>query len=327
MNKVLKILLWILIVVVIGIGGLLSYLKFGLPKVADAPDLRIEITPERLERGEYLAWYVSGCIECHSQRDWTTFSGPVIPGTEGAGGHPFTRAMGLPGQYYPPNITPAGLEDWTDGEIFRAVTAGVSRDGRSLFPVMPYHYYGKMDREDIYSIITYIRTLDPIESDIPEAETDFPMNIIINLMPQEPEFTSLPDTSDWLAYGHYMANAGGCIHCHTTQDDRGMLIPEMWFAGGNEYFLPSGDIVRSANLTPDEETGIGRWTEEAWVARLTAFAYSSARLPKVGPGDFNSVMSWELHGKMHKQDLRAIYRYIRTLEPISHRVERFTPKK
>jgi hypothetical protein len=96
MNKVLKILLWILIVVVIGIGGLLSYLKFGLPKVADAPDLRIEITPERLERGEYLAWYVSGCIECHSQRDWTTFSGPVIPGTEGAGGHPFTREMGLP---------------------------------------------------------------------------------------------------------------------------------------------------------------------------------------------------------------------------------------
>jgi hypothetical protein len=47
----------------------------------------------------------------------------------------------------------------------------------------------------------------------------------------------------------------------------------------------------------------------------------------VRPGDFNSVMSWELHGKMHEQDLRAIYRYIRTLEPISNRVERFSPKK
>ena len=63
--------------------------------------------------------------------------------------------MGMPGQYFPSNITPAGLGDWTDGEVFRAITAGVSRDGKSLFPVMPYHYYGKMDREDIYSIMSW----------------------------------------------------------------------------------------------------------------------------------------------------------------------------
>ena len=182
MKKVFKILLWILAVFVLGIAGLLSYLKFGLPNVGDAPDLTIKITPGRLERGEYLSWYVSGCIECHSKRDWTTFSGPVIPGTEGGGGDAFTREMGLPGNYYPPNITPAALEDWTDGEIFRAMTSGVDRDGKALFPLMPYHYIGRMDREDVNSIIAYIRTLEPVESRMPESESDFPINFIINLL-------------------------------------------------------------------------------------------------------------------------------------------------
>ena len=189
---------------------------------------------------------------------------------------------------------------------------------------MPYHNYARMDREDIYSIIAYIRRIEPIEGETPYAETDFPLNFIINLMPEEPEFSTLPDTSDWVTYGHYLANAGGCIDCHTKQDDRGMMIPGMWLAGGNEYGVPTGGIVRSSNLTPDVETGIGRWTEEAWIARMTAFADSSARLPEVGPGDLNSIMSWALHSKMTETDLRVIYRYTQTVDPISNKVEKFT---
>ncbi len=324
MKLYLKIILGILVILVLGVAGLLSYLKFALPKAGEAPDVNIEITPERLERGEYLALYVSGCIECHSKRDWNTFSGPIIPGTEGGGGDAFTREMGMPGLYYPPNITPARLGDWTDGEIFRAVTAGVSRDGRSLFPVMPYHEYGKMDPEDIYSIIAYIRSLEPLEGEVPAPETDFPMNFILNLMPEEPSFSRIPDTSDWVTYGEYMANAGGCIHCHSTQDDRGMEIPGMLLAGGSKFPLPGGGIVRSSNLTPDEKTGIGMWTEEAWLARITAYADSSIRLPEVRPGDFNTVMSWTLHSRMTETDLRAIYRYARSVKPIKNKVEKFS---
>ena len=150
------------------------------------------------------------------------------------------------------------------------------------------------------------------------------MNLIINLMPVQAEFTDIPDTSDHVAFGAYMANAGGCIHCHTTQDERGMLIPGMEMAGGNAYPMPTGGIVRSANLTPDEETGIGRWTEEAFVARIKAYADSTVRLPEIRQGDFNSLMAWSLHSKMKEGDLRSIYRYLRTLDPISNKVEKFT---
>jgi mono/diheme cytochrome c family protein len=327
MKLIVKILLGILIVLVLGVVGLLSYVKFALPKTSDAPDIQIEITPERLERGEYLSNYVSGCIECHSQRDWNTFSGPIIAGTEGGGGNPFTREMGMPGEYYPSNITPVGLGDWTDGEIFRAVTSGVSRDGRALFPVMPYHEYGKMDPEDIYSIIAYIRTLEPTGSITPEPENDFPINFIINLMPKEAEFSILPDTTDWVAYGRYMGIAGGCISCHTLADEKGIPVPGMTLSGGNEFIMPGFGIVRSSNLSPDTETGIGNWSEDAWVARISVYSDSSVILPSIGPGDFNSIMSWATHSHMTETDLRAIYRYIQTVDPVSNKVERFTSEK
>jgi mono/diheme cytochrome c family protein len=326
MKLIVKIILGVLILVILGFAGMISYVKFGLPKVADAPDLQVEITAERLERGEYLANNVSGCIECHSMRDWNTLAGPVVEGTEGSGGVPYTPEMKIPGTIYPTNITPVGLEEWTDGELFRAITSGVSRDGTSLFPVMPYHEFGKMDKEDIYSIIAYMRTLEPKGENVPERQLDFPMGLIVNLMPRQAEFSVRPDTTDWVAYGEYMATAGGCISCHTLADEKGIPVPGMHLSGGYEFPMPGNGIVRSSNLSPDMETGIGGWTEEVWLARITAFADDSLQLPEVKPGEFNTVMPWLTHGKMSERDLRAIFRYIRTQEPVSNRVERFTPE-
>lgn len=75
------------------------------------------------------------------------------------GGEFFGPDLGFPGEFYSRNLTPANLRGWTDGEIFRAITAGVNKEGEALFPVMPYRNYSKMDKEDIYDIIAYLRTL------------------------------------------------------------------------------------------------------------------------------------------------------------------------
>lgn len=61
--------------------------------------------------------------------------------------------MDFPGKFISDNITPAKLNSWTHGEIFRAITTGVSKDGKPLFDVMSYHYYGKLDEDDIKAII------------------------------------------------------------------------------------------------------------------------------------------------------------------------------
>ncbi len=120
-----------------------------MPNVDDAPELHVAITPERVQRGEYLANHVVGCMDCHSTRDWTRFTGPPLTWTNGKGGELFDEKLGSPGTFYSKNITPASLKNWTDGEIFRAITTGVDNLGNALFPVMAYANYGKMDKEDI----------------------------------------------------------------------------------------------------------------------------------------------------------------------------------
>ena len=87
------------------------------------------------------------------------YAGPIIEGTFGGGGEKFGKEAGFPGTLYSKNITPYALHNWTDGEIFRATTSGETKDGKALFPLMGYPAYGKMDREDVYSIIAYVRTL------------------------------------------------------------------------------------------------------------------------------------------------------------------------
>lgn len=320
--KALKITGIIIIILIVAAGGLLAYVKFALPDVGPPPDITVEITPERLERGEYLAHHVALCIDCHSVRDWNKFGAPPIEGTFGGGGESFKREWGFPGEYHAPNITPNGIGDWTDGELYRAIVSGVNKDGKALFPIMPYPLYGKLDKEDIYSIIAYIRTLKPIGRDNPESVSDFPMNFIINTIPSRPQHTEMPDKDDVLAYGEYLGN--GCIECHTLAE-KGMIIPELAYSGGREFALPTGGIVRSSNITPDPETGIGNWTKEQFVNKFKTFADSSYQHQTVGPNEFNSVMPWTMYAGVKEEDLKAIYAFLMTLKPIKNKVVRFTP--
>lgn len=324
MKKFLKFLLYLLLTVVVLIGALLIYVKTALPDVGAPEDLTIERTPERIERGRYLANSVTVCMDCHSTRDWSKFSGPLMEGTFGKGGDRFDQSVGMPGVFFAKNITPEGIERYTDGELFRVITTGVNKEGQAMFPLMPYVYYGKMDKEDIYSIIAYVRTLEPLTNVVPDSEPDFPMNFIINTIPQPAQPQPRPDPSDQLAYGGYMVNASGCIECHTDVD-KGQIIPEVSFAGGRSFGFPDGSVVRSSNITPDKETGIGSWTREQFVARFKAYADSAYVVPSVKPGEFNSIMPWTMYAHMTEEDLSAIFTYLQTVKPIANTVAKFTP--
>lgn len=319
-----KVALWILGTFVVVIASALLYVKFALPNVGAAPVLTVERTPERITRGEYLANHVSVCIDCHSTRDWSRFSGPPTPGTFGKGGDVFDQKFGFPGVYYAKNITPEGISRYTDGELFRTITTGVTKEGRAMFPVMPFHYYGQMDKEDILSIIAYIRTLEPIKNVVPESKSDFPMNFIINTLPHEASFTQKPAESDVVNYGKYLTNAASCVECH-TKFEKGSLVAGTEFGGGREFPFPDGSIVRAANISPDEETGIGGWDDETFVSIFRAHSDSATLNTKLNPGDFNSIMPWTMYGQMKEEDLKAIFAYLKTVTPIKNEVVKFTP--
>ena len=193
-----------------------------------------------------------------------------------------------------------------------------------MFPVMPYHFYGQMDPEDIKCIIAYLRTLAPIENKVPESVSDFPMSIIINTIPEKAKLQKRPAISDPVAYGAYMTNASACMECH-TQVKKGQIIQELAFSGGREFTLPDGSIVRSSNLTPDKETGLGNWTEELFTNRFKAYADTGYKLQSVRPGEFNSIMPWLMYCKMNKKDLASIYAYLRQVKSIKNKVVKFTP--
>lgn len=327
MKKFFKVLSIAAGAVVLIIVAFLIYFNSTFPKTSPPSDVKVKITPERIARGKYLANHVTGCMDCHSTRDFTKYAGPVIFSTRGEGGEKFDKEMvDVPGTIYSLNITPAGIGNWTDGEIIRAVTTGVTKDGKALFPIMPYYNFNHLSKKDLFSLVAYIRTLKPIENKIPERHLDFPVSLLVKTMPlRSYKPAAAPDTSNSLAYGKYLVTIAGCSDCHTPSE-KGKPIQKLSFAGGMEFHFPMG-TVRSANITPDTETGIGKWTKDYFVSRFKYFDSDSTRNIKVSKDEFNTIMPWTFFGGMTKNDLGAIYTYLRTLKPVNHKIVKFTPKK
>lgn len=290
------------------------YLIVRLPKTAAPSAAQVSATPERISRGKHLVETVCDCMGCHAQRDFTRFGGPVIPGTEGVGGA--MPMAGLPGTVVVANITPdpeTGIGAWTDGEIIRAIREGVDKNGRALFPLMPYTDYRYMSDEDVESIVAYLRTLRPIKKRQPETKINFPVSLLIKSAPAPVGRVAAPDQKDKRAHGKYLATIGGCVECHTPLQKGGRDTAKL-LAGGRLFEFP-GASVRSANITPENDTGIGVFTEEFFIHKFRSYApYAKQESPKVGPESF-TLMPWLSFCRMTDEELAAIYAYLRSVPP------------
>ena len=214
---------------------------------------------------------------------------------------------------YSPNITPYAIGDWSEGELIRAITAGVNKNEDPLFPIMPYKIYADLKEEDLYSIVAFVRSLKPIQHTPPRTKLKFPLNLIVRTIPGP----TPPDRKIQSQPGNYLANIAGCIDCHTPVNDRGQHLPGMELAGGQKF-----GNVQSANITPDMETGIGKWSKADFIAAFRK--WQDPALQKiVMPENQNTVMPWIDFSKMKEEDLSEIYDYLRTVRPINNKVERY----
>ena len=322
MSKLLKwlSLLVALIVVVAGAGVAYFYVRY--PMVPPAENISIQSTPEKAARGKYLSNHVTGCVECHAERDFSKYAGPVRPESLGKGGENFGDPETPVRVLYSKNITPAGIGSWTDGEVLRAFTVGVNKDGEPLFPIMPYPRYARLSREDAEAIVVYLRTLEPIEYTPPARELGMPLPIVVRTIPSHATLRPMPPETDRVAYGEYLTNAAVCGECHTPMDDQGTPLPGRDYSGGFEMKLPGGGVVRSANLTPDADTGIGTWDEQQFVDKFKAFDGAEHRTLTAAEQRENTWMPWYAYAGMTREDLGAIYTYLRSLKPIINRVQK-----
>jgi mono/diheme cytochrome c family protein len=321
-----KALLVLGVLVALAVAGLALFAVLYKPAQRPAPRERTAVTPARLDRGRYLVESVLDCNGCHTQRDWRRYGGPEV-GPRGAGGLCLGREHGFPGRLCGSNITPdvaTGLGGWTDGEILRALREGVDREGRALFPLMPYQDYRALSDEDAGAVVAYLRTLPPVRHEVPERKLDFPVSFFVKMSPK-PLKSPVPavDPTDRLRYGEYLATVAGCRFCHTPVDEKQQPVPGRAFAGGHELIGPWG-TVRTSNLTP-HPTGLGMRSQDNFAGMMRSWAQPEARHVAAEPGR-NTAMPWFTYAGMKDEDLEAIYDYLRTVPAVENRVEIFPPR-
>ena len=146
--------------------------------------------------------------------------------------------------------------------------------------------------------------------------------------------------------GRYLVTIGGCNDCHTPlkmgpkgpEPDMARMLsghPESfpisggtaasspaWLmtmaASGTAFSGPWG-VSFAANLTPDDNTGLGIWTEEMFVKAIRTGRHMGASRP------INPPMPWPAYRNASDEDLKAIFAYLRTIPPVANHVPAYEP--
>ena len=129
-----------------------------------------------------------------------------------------------------------------------------------------------------------------------------------------------PDNRDKIERGAYMVELLGCGSCHTNGAFDGSPDMEMALAGsstGIAFLNPMGDafpgVIYPSNLTPDDETGIGRWSDRqiANAIRAGIGRHGKRRI---------ATMPWQGYEQLTDDDVDAMVAYLRSIEPIRNSV-------
>jgi mono/diheme cytochrome c family protein len=258
------------------------------------------------ERGEYLVTTIGACGNCHTPRD---AEGKVIPDKVLAGGLEIDEPNR--GHIIMPNITPdpeTGIGNWTEAQIVIALRDGKRLDGTIIGPPMPIPVYQKMSDNDAAAIAAYLKSLKPIHNAVARSQYKIPLPP--NYGPPVTHVEA-PSSSDQVAYGGYLAGpVGHCVLCHTPVGNGVPFDMSRAFAGGRELPAGPGKTIVSRNLTPDPETGIGKWNDDEIKLAITAGVRPDGKPLSRDP------MPFDWYANIAPADLDAIVAYLRSLKPI-----------
>lgn len=288
--------------------------------VASRQHLRFDVAPPAIAattdsnavaRGRYLVHHLANCAQCHgdpTKREQLE-AGEEVPLT---GGFAFKIP---PGTFYARNITPdsaTGIGAFTDGQVARALRFGVGHDGRALLPFMEMQ--GLSD-EDLVAVISYLRSQPPVRNAVPDHEVN-PIGMVVKATmlanPVGPAATppSANPRGATVEAGRYIVESvANCWSCHTERDYNTGQMVGAHLAGGRmpDDFHPKRTWF-PPNLTGDPVTGrLARFTEDEFVTR-----FRSGRLI---PG---SPMPWTAFRGLEEDDVRAIYRYLKSVPNVAH---------
>ena len=195
---------------------------------AIAPPPRAAFSPDTVARGATLA-AIGDCSVCHTAD----------------GGRPYAGGRGLPtpfGTIYVTNITPdpdTGIGRWPEAAFRRAMRDGIDREGRHLYPALPYPHFTRATDADIDALYAFLMTRQPVQATVPPNRLPFPLNVRTtlagwNLLFLRPgAWTPDPAQSPEWNRGAYLVEAvGHCGACHTPHNALGAERDTQALGGG-----------------------------------------------------------------------------------------------
>ena len=258
------------------------------------------------ERGAYLFRSIAGSGNCPTPND---ANGAAIAGQELAGGVEFHIP---PGDPVAANITPdpeTGIGRWSEAQIVTALRDGKRPDGTTIGPPMPFEFYRRLSDDDAAAIAAYLHGVKPIRH--AAAKSTYKMQLPPAYGPPVGHVEA-PPRSDTVAYGGYLAGpVGHCMECHTPFKAPGQLDLGRLGAGGRDlpdFGKPNGHVV-SRNITPDPDSGIGKWSDaDIKRAITTGVRPDGTKLIR--------TMAFDWYAKISPADLDALVAYLRSLPPV-----------
>lgn len=313
MKKPFKIVLFSLLGIILVLFILAMVVNFsGIPYYENqAEELYVELTDERVIEGARMAALL--CSQCHGS-------------TDGKMGGAYMADAADFGEIYAPNITrhpEYGITDYTDGEMAYLLRTGIKKDGQYAPVWMPK--FPHLSDEDLYSIIAFMKSDHPLVEPSDNVTPELRPNLLAKMLtrtvfkplPYPDEPVVAPPPADKVEFGRYLAvGKFDCFSCHSadfkTIDIMNPERSEGYFGGGNLLRDKEMNEIYSSNLTMDEETGIGTWTEEEFI-RTLRFGMRADNTPLRYPMLPSPMITDE--------EASAIWAYLQTIPVIVNKVE------
>jgi mono/diheme cytochrome c family protein len=289
----------VIMVILIAGAGAAGALSWTRPIPPIKPPDRASFAASDVTRGAALA-ALGDCAVCHTKEN-----GPPYAGSRGVR-TPF-------GTVYATNITPdpeTGIGSWSLAAFRRAMQTGIDREGRNLYPVLPYPHFIRATDDDIAAIYAFLMTRDPVRQKAPLNALPFPFNwrpLLVgwNLLFLHPGVWQ-PDPAkgaDWNRGAYLVEAIGHCGACHTPHNILGAEKSGQALAGGEaeDWYAPA---LQNGSPAPQA------WTIDALTTYLrTGF--------DTGHGAAAGPMAPVTHrlATVPDVDARAIAVYIASLMP------------
>lgn len=316
MKTALRYFLYLLAFLIVAVIGFVSFLQVrGIPKYeVDKIDYpQVQSDSDLVANGMKIASVQ--CIVCHRGSDGK-LSGRLL--------------QELPpefGEIHSANITQskeAGIGNWTDEQIAYLLRTGVKPDGQYLPVYMPK--FPHMSEYDLKSIIAFLHSQQQVVQPSEIAKVPSKPSLLVKFLcfvafkkiPYPAAPIAHPDSNNAKEFGHYLVTGRyDCYPCHSADfKTLNMEFPEKtpgYCGGGNKMITLDGKERLTANITFDEETGLGRWTEEDFANAMRNSKSKDGHTIREPMLPFNGLTDAEIKG---------MWAYLQSIPKISNKVDR-----